>query len=135
VWLRPLSLNRGVAASGEYITRASRYQQSQVFLLDDEVYMEPTGLWTRGHSVARIALTSERAVLPMDLQAGPVRTAVRLESGSWSFEAALAPGERRRADVPAGGVLTVRTIGSFRPVDSDPTSRDGRALGVRLEFP
>jgi hypothetical protein len=135
VWLRPLAIRSGVDRYGEYIIRASRYQDSRVFVLDDEVYMEPTGIWTRGNATARLALSSARPTVPIDLQAGPVPTTVRLVAGEWSQEAALAAGERRRVEVPSGGVLTVGAAGSFRPVDYEPASRDARALGVRLEFP
>ena len=82
--------------------------------------MEPTGLWTRGNSVARLALTSELPRVPIDVQAGPVKTTVRLGVGDWTLDAALAAGERRRVEVPGNGVLTVRTEGSFRPVDHEP---------------
>ena len=135
IWLRPLALHPGVDRYGEYVIRAARYHSARVFVLDDEVYMEPGGLWTRGHSTARLALTSDQPVVPIDLQAGPIATTVALTVENWSSETVLAAGERRRIEVPTGGVLTVRTTGSFRPVDHDPTARDSRALGVRVEFP
>ena len=135
LWLRPLAIRPGVDRYGEYIIRGTHYRHARLFELDDDSYLEPTGLWTRGNSTARLAITSDLERVPIELQAGPVATTVRVALGEWTSETALAPGERRRIDIPANGLLTVRTNGTFRPVDHDPATRDARALGVRIEFP
>ncbi|MGQ0736105.1 MAG: hypothetical protein ACT4QD_20945 [Acidobacteriota bacterium] len=135
VGLRPLVVDRRPIAADRYVIRASRFGAARVFLLDDEVYLEPGGLWTRGNATARVALTSAEPGVEVILQAGPVPTQVELEAGSWRATAALAPGEQSRLSVPANQLLAIHTGAWFRPVDQDPESRDPRRLGVRLEFP
>ena len=39
----------------EYIVRASRYGTATAFFLDDEIYVEPAGLWTRGEDAAQFS--------------------------------------------------------------------------------
>jgi hypothetical protein len=91
VSLRPVAIRHGVDRYGEYIIRAARYERARVFALDDGVYMEPTGLWTRANSTARLALTSDLPAVPIDLRAGPVAATVTLESGNWKRRWRLPP--------------------------------------------
>ena len=135
LWLRPLAIRPSVDAYGEYIIRATRYEHVRLFELDDDAYLEPTGLWTRGNATARLAITSDLERVPIELRAGPVATTVRMVIGEWTSETGLVPGQHRRIEIPGNGVLTIRTNGAFRPVDYDPATRDARALGVRVEFP
>jgi hypothetical protein len=79
--LRAESVRPSEADDGAYIIRASRYGHVRTFLLDDDVYLEPEGMWTRGNSIARIAVVSDVARATLALQAGPVRTTIDLGEG------------------------------------------------------
>jgi hypothetical protein len=116
--------------------RAARYGRVRTFLLDDGIYVEPSGMWTRGNTDADLVLSADSSGwADTDLQAGPTPTVVDLHAGEWSHRVELAPGARVRTRIPAGPVVTIRTTGAFRPVDHDASARDARPLGVRIEFP
>jgi hypothetical protein len=136
VALRPERLQGATPGSSEYILRAGRYGTATAYFLDDEVYMEPAGLWTRGNGTGRFFLVPDAAgaAVTVDVQAGPVATAVEWTAADRSTPIELNANERRRVQFPAG-LVTLRTTGAFRPVDHDPGAEDRRRLGVRLEFP
>ena len=134
--LRPDALQPS-PSGGNYIIRSARYGQARAFFLDDEIYMEPGGVWTRGDSTSRFYVTSdtEAGTVPIDVIAGPVPTHVEWRSGAWQITADLVAGERRQFEVVVGSLLEFGARGAFRPVDVDPGSDDRRRLGVRLEVP
>jgi hypothetical protein len=134
--LRPERIEPSTAMSREYIVRASRYGTATAFFLDDEIYVEPAGLWTRGEGTAQFFLSpdAEAAAVDVDVQAGPVQSSMEWSAGGRPSRIDLAPGERRRIQLPRG-LVTLRTRSQFRPVDLDPGVEDRRRLGVRLEFP
>jgi hypothetical protein len=135
--LRPNALAAGADSAREVIIRGARYRDARAFFLDDDIYMETAGLWTRGDSTARFLLVPDRAseTVAVDVQAGPTAVSLDWTVGAWRMPLDVKAGERRRIQVPTGDVITVRTVGAFRPVDHDPGSEDRRRLGVRLEFP
>ena len=134
--LRPERIEPSTATSREFIVRASRYGAATAFFLDDGIYVEPAGLWTRGEGTAQFVLSpdGEGATVDVDVQAGPVQSSVEWSAGGQPSRIDLEPGERRRIHLPKG-LVTLRTRGQFRPVDFDPGVEDRRRLGVRLEFP
>jgi hypothetical protein len=115
---------------------STRYGEARVFFLDDEIYMEPAGAWTRGNSRSRFHVMSgpPGSLVPIDVQAGPVSSQVEWQSIVADRRRSVG-GERRRFEVVTDGVIELRASGLFRPVDHDPGTDDRRRLGVRLEFP
>jgi hypothetical protein len=98
------------------------------------MYMEPGGVWTRGDASADVVLANDdEGLVDVELSAGPVPVTLRF-SGSTTIPAlTLAPDERRRIQL-ANGLWKVTTRGMFRPKDYEPTNRDARPLGARIEF-
>jgi hypothetical protein len=134
VWLRPTDVH--APADGRLVAiRAAHYGPVRTFFLDEWSYVEPHGFWTRGGSVTRVFFMPDAGdSAAVDVQTGPLANTVEIAGGSWSARLDLSPGERRRVQVPAG-IVTLRTAGTFRPVDYDPSARDRRPLGVRIEVP
>ena len=116
--------------------RATSYGDSHVYFLDAETFMEADGFWTRADSHARVYMELGNWPPGFDLQSGPTATDVVISAERWSEEYRLAAHERRHVQIPFGpAVVEIRTVGGFRPRDVDPTSKDGRRLGVRVEIP
>lgn len=133
--LRPEALYSDSDAAPGYVVRSSRYGEVRAFLLDDQTYMEPGGLWTRGHATARLVLISDAADALVDLIAGPVDVAIAVRAGTWRLATTLTAGARQRIRVPTRRLLEVTSTGAFRPFDYEPVAQDRRSLGVRIEFP
>lgn len=131
VTLRPERLTPVAARPA---SRAARYDRVTAFFLDDGMYMEPGGVWTRGDSSGDLVLAADDGGdVNLDIAAGPVPVTLVLRSEAGVARLTLGAGERQR-HVLAPGRWNIATAGSFRPRDFDPSSQDGRALGVRLEF-
>jgi hypothetical protein len=132
--LRPEVVRSGEPVGGRYTLRAARYGEARAFFLDDGVFVEPGGMWTRGDSVAELVVTGGHGgVAEFDVMSGPVPTDVDLSVDGALQHITFAPNERRRLQVSTG-LWKIATTGKFRPKDHDPTSSDARSLGVRLEF-
>ncbi len=115
--------------------RAERFGHVVLYALDDHAYMEPTALWIRGGQAARMILRADagtRAVLA--LRGGAVANVVTLSSGAWRASVTLTPGETASVPLPiealAPAELTVASATSFRPLDHNANTDDGRQLGV-----
>jgi hypothetical protein len=135
VGLRPAHVLRDDALNRQDALRAARYGATRAFFLDDAMYMEPAGVWTRGNASAEVVLANDdEGLVDVDLTAGPVPVTLEFR-GSTSVPAlTLAPGEHRRIQL-TNGSWTVTTHGMFRPKDYEPANRDARPLGARIEFP
>jgi len=130
----------------------------QVVFLDDHAYGRESetdkAFWVRGASRTEVLIRTDRPVrfLSLNLTAGarPTVVTVRVEGRARTVE--LQPG--RQADVifdlPPGfpyknqrpvdspgpsylWVVSIESTGGFVPAEVDPTSRDTRSLGVRVE--
>jgi hypothetical protein len=134
VALRPSRIASG-GSNDRLALRATRYGSIRAFFLDDALYMEPGGIWTRGGSVGELVVASDDGrEIEVRISAGPVPSMVEIAAGDTVREVALAAHESRQLQL-APGSWTVRTRGSFRPKDYDVATRDARSLGVRIEFP
>jgi hypothetical protein len=135
VGLRPEHVEVEGAARNRQALRSARYGKVRAFFLDDDLYMEPAGVWTRGDSVAEVVVAADGGdAARVAVSAGPVASAVEFTVDGVTERLSLAPGERRELELKAG-LWRVVTHGRFRPKDYDPATRDARLLGVRLEFP
>jgi hypothetical protein len=134
--LRPREVPTPGRVGERYALRGARYGQVRAFFLDDAIYMESEGLWTRGDSAAELVVVNDAGDggVDIDVTAGPVATTVNFAIGGDTQRIALAAGQRQRVQL-AAGLWKVTTTGRFRPKDYDPGSRDARPLGVRIEFP
>jgi hypothetical protein len=133
VALRPSRLGSG-DSHDRFALRAARYDGVRAFFLDDDLYMEPGGIWTRGGSVGELVAASDGGrEIDVQVIAGPVATALEISTGDTTRQVSLAANESRRLQVPPGRWV-VRTKGSFRPKDYDAASHDARSLGARLEL-
>jgi len=133
--LRPDQVHFGGELDERYAVRAARYGATRVFFLDDGLFMEPAGIWTRGDSVAEIVLTTDLdGPSAVNVTAGPTPAVLDLEGTAGTDALNLQPGEQRVVRV-APGRWKLTTRGGFRPKDFDRENQDGRWLGVRLEFP
>jgi hypothetical protein len=130
--LRPERMTAGGLANRS-ATRAARYGETQVFFLDDAMYMEPAGMWTRGNATGEMVVASSGAAVQVELTAGPVPAQVEIDAAQSVQRLVMAAGERRQVTLPAGP-WRVTTIGQFRPKDYDPANDDARPLGVRIEW-
>ena len=139
VWLQPLSLRSPRSAASGFAMSAKRYRDALVYGIGENVYLEPPGIWAGAESDAQLVIQSAnvKATQSILVQAGPVRTSVRLEAGDWRQEFVLEPGQIRDLELPVpdgGTLLRVYADRGFRPADTDPRSIDQRYLGVWIEF-
>jgi hypothetical protein len=139
--LRVNALKTGVPTRGHYARRAARFGASRMFAMDDHLYLEPGGFWTRAEAVTEIVIDTDEPDRPtaLWLQTGPVATTAVVSDGSWSERVGMGPLERRPVALPplAGRdawVLTIASGAGFRPNEHDPKSEDTRHLGVWVEL-
>lgn len=138
VVITPISLVMPPARwTGDPARRAVRYGAATVFFLDDRSFAEPEAFWVGGGRTSAVVVQphDRRRPAGMLLRNGPVRNQVSLAAGDWRADAALAPGEEWRIEVPldsarGAAMLVISARSGFRPSDVDPTSRDSRFLGV-----
>ncbi|MEZ5417597.1 MAG: hypothetical protein R2708_09655 [Vicinamibacterales bacterium] len=119
--------------------RAARYGPSQVFALDDHVYLEPGALWTEGGQTARLVVRPDDGVGPVvEMRAGPIANDIDLRAGAWSRQVHLEAGASAELRLPpealAPGVLEITTRAGFRPARQG-GSDDVRWLGAYLTWP
>jgi hypothetical protein len=139
--LEPVSLRpAGAQLTRAVARRAVVHGETTVFFLDDHSFPEPEAFWVGGARSSAVLFQPRTAggVQPFLLRNAPVENRVAIEAGAWRTGLQLAPGEERRLEVPidpAHGAALVRfTVDSgFRPSDHDPSSRDGRFLGVWIK--
>jgi hypothetical protein len=134
VRLRPQHVMSGDEISERFALRGARYGHVRSFFLDDALYMEPGGVWTRGDAAGEIVIAKDNdGPVALEVTAGPVPTTVEFAAQDVFERVKLAPGESRGMQLPAG-LWRITTDGRFRPKDHDPGTRDGRPLGARIEF-
>ena len=120
-------------ASGE-ADRVARYGRRLMFLLDGDAFMDPDGAWVRGASSAEFAIAPDEGTpIPWVIRTPPVANRVTLDAANWHRALALAPGESRNVDVPAGRVR-VRVQTGARPADFEAGSTDDRFLGAWIQI-
>jgi hypothetical protein len=131
--LRPRTIG---PSGGPLALRAVRYGEVVLFALDDQAFIEPGALWVRGErSASFIVRPDPGRTVVVRLKAGPVSNQVRLTTGGWRHEAALAPDAAVDVPLPeealAPAVLTLSSATGFRPS----LSADVRWLGVYVTWP
>jgi hypothetical protein len=144
VVLRPLHLfppPGNANESSEVARRAASYGGLHVFAFEDDVWLEPQGVWIGGARAGRLVLSAPdgRSSIGLTIRAGPPGARVRVEGPGLSSTRLLGPLESMAVEVPVDAHLraswiTVRTDRGFRPSDVDPGSRDRRLLGCSLSF-
>jgi hypothetical protein len=140
--LQPVGLAR--PSDGVTSGRAARawgYDGGAVFFLDDETYVEPTGLWVKGGREAGLVITAapEISTVRLLVRNGAQDNTVELRTGAASTPMVLAGWEERVVEIPApqrgsAVLVRVRPVGGFRPADVDPQSEDDRWLGCWIEI-
>ncbi len=145
VTLRPTSVVRAANSAGRKALRAARYGASRVFAFDEQVYLEPTGFWTRANGTAVVVIDRDRtsasdAVPAIVVRAGAVATSIGLSAGDWSARLVLEPGQEQSVTLPplpAAGpwVLTLQSGAGFRPSAVDAASDDVRRLAAWVTIP
>lgn len=148
--ITPVSLAMpGDRLSDGVARRAVRYAAATVYFLDDRSFPEPEAFWVGGGRTSEVVLqpaapggvapvSLSRGAVPLLIRNGPVPNHVALISGGWKEDAALAPGEERRVEVPldprrGAALVRLRSEAGFRPADVDPKSRDTRFLGLWIK--
>jgi hypothetical protein len=118
-------------------TRAARYGAARVFTFDEQVYLEPTGFWTRAEGTASVVIDSEAPAggATLLIRAGAVATTIDLSVGSWSRVLSLTAGQQETVTLPLqDGVrtwpVTIRSGAGFRPSAIEPASTDVRHLAA-----
>jgi hypothetical protein len=132
--LTPLRLYAGAGAGA---IAAVTYGAIQVFLLDDNVFVEPDGFWVRGGRTAGVVLSvpgGSRSVR-LDLRNGASANEVEVVTSGGAQTFALPPSGRQEIElaVPAHGRLSIgiASRSGFVPADVD-GAEDRRFLGVRV---
>lgn len=132
--LTPLRLYAGAGAGA---IAAVTYGAIQVFLLDDNVFVEPDGFWVRGGRTAGVVLSvpgGSRSVR-LDLRNGASANEVEVVTSGGAQTFALPPSGRQEIElaVPAHGRLSIgiASRSGFVPADVD-GGEDRRFLGVRV---
>ena len=135
--VQPVSVRPAGDWEGLVARTAVTYGHTTVFFLDDGSYPEPEAFWVAGGRSSSIVLQPEsvRPTASMTLRNGPVANQIALEVHGARTDLEFAPGEERRLAVPlepsrGAALVTITTTAGFRPADRDPSSRDGRFLGV-----
>jgi hypothetical protein len=119
--------------------RGARYGATQVYALDDNTFLEPGALWTRGEHVARLLVRPDDGVGPtVRLTAGPIANDVRLSAGGWAQSVHLEPDGATELRLPpdalAPAVLEIATRAGFRP-SAHGAKGDVRWLGAYVTWP
>jgi hypothetical protein len=139
--VRPLTLLRtDEKVSPEMARRAVRYGGLTVFFMDEWSFPEPGLFWIGGARSASIVLqpdTPQSAVM-LWLRNAPVANDLMIDTGGHHDTLHLAGGEERRVPIPidaarGAAAVTFTTSSGFRPSAADPSSRDGRFLGVMVK--
>jgi hypothetical protein len=133
--LRPEQVEIRSQLARREAARAAGYGRARVFFLDDAMYPEESGIWTRGDATGEFVVWTEGdvAAVIVKVTAGPIAVEVELSGEGRGERLALAPGESRTLQLRTG-LWTITTRGVFRPKDHDRSSDDARPLGARLEF-
>ncbi len=107
--------------------------------LDDEAYLDPSGFWVKKSARAGFAVESpepQSSPFFVRLANGGVENRVVVTTPIATERFPLLPWEEKALEVGGEGAVrrfTVESEAGFRPSELDPSSRDDRALGVRLE--
>jgi hypothetical protein len=122
-----------------------RYGSVTAFFHDDQVFVEPTGYWTRGRTTAQVTYVAS-AELPehIDIMAscGPVANQVTFSTPEWRRRLTIEPGAPQRVTIPVGDVsglgvrvapIAIEVDGGFVPAAADPAATDRRFLGCWIE--
>ncbi len=96
VRLRVKALRPAASAPGQWALRAARYGAARVFYLDEHVWVEPGGFWTRAEADSSMVIDADQLSQPPTiwLRTGPVATTVDLSAGSWATHVAIEPQTR-----------------------------------------
>jgi len=117
-----------------------------LYFLDDNAYPPEAGglIWVSGNGRADILVRSDRPIQALRMTVtSPIRTTFTASAGGADRRVSLEPGVAQTIDLPVDGVrglaeyawlLSVRSSDAFVPHLQDPTSKDGRNLGVAMRF-
>jgi hypothetical protein len=119
---------------------AARYGPVVVYALDDRVSLDTGGFWVLGERRPDVIVSANHPVSFVDLfvRNMPIANTIRVRSGRWYVERALAAEEEWRVRVPLPEPVQDVTIGfdvasGVRPADLNAASRDRRSLGCWVE--
>jgi hypothetical protein len=141
-WLVPRGLASRPWPGGARAMAGTRLGGATVFALDDRAFVEPGGVWVRPGGPVRFVVGRHvpGRGLTARIGGGPIANTCVVVAGAWRRAVTLAPGETQDVAIPLAPQATAAEVSVeatrwFRPSEVDPQSRDGRALGCRLEFP
>jgi hypothetical protein len=128
------------ASCGLRAGRAVTTAAGALFVVDGDVYAEPTGAWVIARATGRFVAQASSDRVRLLLRNGQAPNTITVSSGDWHDTLSFGPNESREIVVPgragdAGAtVLTIQPAAGFRPADTNPASRDVRVLGVWVEL-
>ncbi|MDE3153498.1 MAG: hypothetical protein KGN76_00225 [Acidobacteriota bacterium] len=141
VWLQPLSKRPPSDPLATQVPRRSvRSGPGLLFLMGGQAYVEAGGAWVAGGGSAEFVLAPDNdAPAQLLIRNAPVPNDVRLQSGAWSLDLHLTPGEQRSIEIPRlpgtlGTDIAISTSAGFQPYLVDPRSTDHRRLGCWIEL-
>lgn len=127
------------------VIRTAKYGALTVFIHDDQIGAEPTGLWTLGRASTHLSFASTKMQgreLSVSVRCGSIANEITFRSPGWSYSASIAPGESKVVKIPmtpqavTGWLASVDVAvrDAFVPADLDKNSNDKRRLGCWIEF-
>jgi hypothetical protein len=136
----PVSIvNAGERLRGPAVIAASQSGPASLFFYDLYASPEREGFWVWGAQKTRVTLSRPAGEGPMVLRvhSGPVANRLNVSKFGWRHTVELEPQAPQTIEVPTDGesVLTLEFAAdaAFVPRELDPTSTDGRPLGVWVE--
>jgi hypothetical protein len=116
------------------VMRVAEYGDLRILVVDDSIWTEKEGFWTRAGHTGRIVLHAPAAAaFVLQMHCGPIHNVVRLSSTGWTRRLELAPGQSVMVDAPGAGhrgtVLSIETEAGFSPSSIDASTPDSRQLG------
>ena len=125
-----------VTASAPLARTARPYGSTNVYFLDDNVFVEKDGFWVHGGRAAAVVLESQsrpRASFALDVQNGRADNLIVFSDGSADRREMLRASEAKTIELASDSVgrlrLTIWSPSGFRPSD-DGVSQDSSYLGV-----
>jgi hypothetical protein len=130
-----------IVDADEVAIRGTRYGDLRVFAFEDNVWLEPQGVWVGAGRAGRLVVSTPegRSRVTVTARAGPPGARVTIDGPGVALERLLGPLESLTLGLPVDALsraswITVRTDRGFRPADYAPASRDRRFLGCSLTF-
>ena len=126
--------------TGLVARRGIAYDHARVFFLDEACFAEPDAFWVGGarEGVFVLQPVQPASSITVLMRNAPVENQVTVQSGQWTEELRLQPGEERQLEIPlapgrSAALVSVTSRSGFRPSETVAGSRDQRFLGVWIK--